>query len=195
MVAVVATAADPVKKTVVEKPHKLKGLILPEPKEESLGYRLFDAGKFTISPFAAVRLGNDSKTVSGKCNTTSQQVGNDENWAGGLALTYYPLGNVAVEVSALTYHATGHSVIDTIDEAGVNFKWYVPIRATGWAPYGIVGYTGDTANHDHLGNIGAGLAWNLRRVEVFLDGQYRNNFENNDRSNQFLARCGVGLTW
>lgn len=137
----------------------------------------WEAGTWTVSPFAATKRTEISQS-NGK-------------WGGGLALTYAPKANIEVEVSALSYSLTDRPVLDSFDEGAVNFKGYLPLGKSGWAPYGLIGYTRDHANDANLMNAGAGLSWRWKFAEAFADGQYRQGFVNN--GNQFLFRVGGGF--
>jgi len=139
----------------------------------------FDAERFTISPFAAHKVTEFGKSTG--------------KWAGGLALSYAPVDHIAIEASALSYKLQDNPVVESIDEAAINFKGYLPLGHSDWAPYGLIGYTRDHANDDNLMNAGAGLAYHYQWLEAFADGQYRQNFAS--RGNQFLFRAGLGFSF
>jgi len=139
----------------------------------------YDAGTWTISPVVAYKATEISRT-SGQ-------------WAGGLAASYAIVDNIAIEVSALSYDLTDSPVVDSFDEGAVNFKGYLPIGKSGFAPFGLIGYTRDHAGDEDLMNAGAGLAYRYKFVEAFVDGQYRQSFTSH--GNQFLFRAGLGITF
>ena len=150
-------------------------LAAPEPKPLLVLDGPFDAGRFSITPFAAHKL---------------NETGKNGRWAGGIALQYQAVDNVGIEVSALSY-VTDDPVIETFDEGAVNFKGYLPL-GKGFAPYGLIGYTRDHANDRDLMNTGAGLAWRWRALELFADGQYRTDFS---YGSEILLRAGLGFGW
>jgi hypothetical protein len=143
--------------------------------------RPFDAGKFSLTPFAGYKITEIGKTTG--------------KWAGGMALAYQPVDNIAIEASALSYQLEDSPVIETIDEAALNFKGYLPLGRSGFAPFGLMGYTRDHAQDRNLMNLGAGIAYRYKRVEVALEGQYRTTFEFEDRPSELLLRLAGGFTW
>lgn len=154
--------------------------------EAKSGLGLFDAGRVSISPFAAAKY-----TEVGR---TSRKLG------GGLAVSYAVVDNIAVEVGALSYKLTDNTLLDSIDESAVNFKGYLPLAKSinlivpvDLAPYGLIGYTRDIAHDDNLMNAGAGVSLRFSHVELFADGQYRQAFVH--AGNQFLFRVGLGATF
>lgn len=171
-------AAPPVKVDRPNPPVKIDrpGLTsqIPVVKETSL----YAASQFSLVPFAAVRFTEFNKTT--------------EKWAGGLALSYAPVDNIEIEAAAISYKLQDDPVIESFDEGSVNFKGYLPLGKSGWAPYGLVGYTRDHANDENMINVGAGLAYRLSRVRAFVDGQYRRD-PTDERASQALFRLGLGI--
>lgn len=139
----------------------------------------YDAGQFTISPFYGLKA-TEFGTQTGKS-------------AGGIALAYTVVDNIEAEVSALSYKYESEPLIESIDEAAVNFKGYLPFGKSGVAPYGLIGYTRDHALDDNYMNAGAGIAFRYKLASAFVDGQYNQNFST--RGNQFRFRAGIGLTF
>ena len=141
----------------------------------------FDAGRFNVSPFAAL-----------KVTEIGQKTG---KWAGGIALSYSAADNVDVEVSALSYQLTDDPVVESFDEGAVNFKGYLPLGQSGFAPYGLIGYTRDHPADQNLMNAGAGLEFRLERARFFAEGQYQTTFQFQERENRFQFRIGGGLSF
>ena len=124
---------------------------LPSPAKEPELSGPFAAGQFSLTPFGAYKVTEFGKSTG--------------KWAGGLALAYTLVDNVAVEASALSYSLTDSPVVDSFDEGSVTFKGYLPLGKSGFAPYGLLGYTRDHAQDQNLMHAGAGLAWRYRYVE------------------------------
>lgn len=139
----------------------------------------YDAGAFSIAPLVTYKATEIAKT-SGQ-------------WGGGLALSYALVNNIEIEVSAVSYGLTDSPVVDSFDEGAVNFKGYLPLGRSGWAPFGLLGYTRDHANDANLMNAGAGLAYRYKRVQAFVQGQYGQAFVS--RGNEFRFGAGLGLTF
>lgn len=139
----------------------------------------YDANTFTLSPVVAY------KTT--EINSTTGKI------AGGLAASWAPVDNIAIEASALSYSLTGAPVVDSFDEGAINFKGFIPIGASGFAPFGLIGYTRDHENDRNLMNAGAGLSWRYKLVEAGVDGQWRNDFSSH--GNEFLFRGFLGFTF
>jgi hypothetical protein len=82
----------------------------------------------------------------------------------------------------------------------VNFKGYLPIGATGLAPYAFIGYTHgfdqDTPEshpNENRMNGGAGFEYCLgERVKLFADGRWTHNFST---IGHMLFRMGGGMTF
>jgi hypothetical protein len=157
-------------------------LAAPEPPAPKMPAELsspFAAGQFSLTPFGACKVTEFGKSTG--------------KWAGGLALSYTLVDNVAIEASALSYSLTDAPVVDSFDEGAVTFKGYLPLGKSGLAPYGLLGYVRDHAQDQNFMSAGAGLAWRYGYVEAFADGQYRTDFA--ARGNQFLFRAGIGLSF
>jgi hypothetical protein len=142
-------------------------------------FRAYAAGHWQISPFYAYQA-----TELGRFNGRQ---------AAGVAVGYLLADNIEVEVSALSYRWQRDPVIDTIDEAAVDFKGFLPLGHSGLAPFGLIGYTRDHALDQNLMNAGAGLDWRYRWFHAFVDGRYRQSFVSH--GNQFLFRLGAGITF
>lgn len=138
---------------------------------------LYASGRFDISPYAAY-----------KCTEIGKQNG---KLGGGLAVSYFLANNIAAEASFLSYGYDNAPMADSFDEAAVNLKGYLPLGTSGLAPYILLGYTRELPNSGNFANAGVGLAATSGRLQVFLDFQYRNDFQSD--GNQFLGRIGGGF--
>lgn len=137
----------------------------------------FAKGKWNASPFASYRV-NEIGAHNGKLG-------------GGLAVGYAPADNVAIEVETLSEGYHGSPVTSSLDEAGVNFKGYLPLKDTGLAPYGFIGYTRNLRVDDNRMNAGAGLEYRATEiVGLFADGRWTHNFE---QSGHALFRLGASI--
>ena len=135
-------------------------------------------GRFTLAPVVSYRTTEWAKTT--------------DKLGGGLALSFMVANNLSIEASAISYNATDTpSAWDTFDEGAVNLKGYLPLRASGFAPYGFVGYTRDHQFDDNLGNIGVGLAYRWKFIEASVDAQGNHTFEN--RGAQMRLRASLGI--
>jgi hypothetical protein len=124
---------------------------------------LFGAGQWRLSPFASYRAHELTKF--------------DGKFGGGLALSYAPAQNVAIELETLSEAVDDSHWADAFTEAGVNFKGYLPLGATGLAPYGFLGYTRNLQIDENRMNAGAGIAWRTgKHFELFADGRWTHNF-------------------
>ena len=123
----------------------------------------YAAGTFAVAPFASYRV-HEFGRFNGK-------------FGGGLAASYFAADNVAVELETLSEHFDDSHWADAFTEAGVNFKGYLPLGATGLAPYLLIGYTRNLQIDENRMNAGAGLEWRAsKRVGVFLDGRWTHDF-------------------
>ena len=123
----------------------------------------YAAGSFTLAPFVSYRVHEFGK-FNGKLG-------------GGLALSYFAAENVAVEVETLSEHFDDSHWADAFTEAGVNFKGYLPIGATGLAPYILIGYTRNLQIDENRMNAGAGVEWRAtKRFGLFADGRWTHDF-------------------
>lgn len=152
--------------------------VLTPPKEDA---GLFDAGRFNVSPFAALKFTEANKTTG--------------KWGGGLALSYSPADNIDVEVSAASYSLTDSPVVESFDEGSVSFKGYLPIGQSGLAPYGLIGYTRDHPNDQNLADIGAGVELRAKHVRAFVEGRYETTLQFQNRDNRFQLRIGGGFSF
>lgn len=142
---------------------------------------LFDAGRFNVSPFAALKVTEASKTTG--------------KWGGGVALSYSVVDNIDVEVSALSYKLTDSPVVESFDEGSATFKGYLPIGKTGLAGYGLIGYTRDHPEDKNFADFGAGLELRSERFRAFVEGKYETSFQFEDKDNRFQLRIGGGLSF
>lgn len=123
----------------------------------------YAAGTFAVAPFASYRVHEFGK-LNGKLG-------------GGLAFSYFAADNVAVELETLSEHFDDSHWADAFTEAGVNFKGYLPLGATGLAPYLLVGYTRNLQIDENRMNAGAGIEWRAsKRFGVFADGRWTHDF-------------------
>lgn len=141
----------------------------------------YAAGRVTISPFASYRA-HELGSFNGK-------------FGGGLAIEYAPVNNIGIELSTLSEGIDQSPLIDSLKEVGVNFKGYLPIGKSGFAPYGFIGYTRELHESEEANrmNAGAGIAWRpTKRLSAFADGQWTHNFRTLGHA---LFRMGGGLTF
>lgn len=139
----------------------------------------YDANSFTISPMVAYKTTEIGKTTG--------------KFGGGLAVSYAPVDNIEIEAAAISYRVSDAPVVSSVDEASANFKGYLPLGKSGFAPYGIIGYTRDIKSDENLMNAGVGIAFRYSHVNAFADGVYQNSFLSH--GNRFLLRAGFGVTF
>ena len=136
----------------------------------------WDAGQWTISPFGSYR---------------AHEIGKfNGRFGAGLAVSYAPVDNIAVELETLGETWRTDPWIDTLEEAGVNFKGYLPFGSSGLAGYGFIGYTRNLQEDQNRMNAGAGLEVRAKRVYAFGDGRWTHDFVDYGHA---LFRLGVGL--
>ncbi len=162
--------------------------------ERSTPESFFAKGTWAVSPFASYRV-HEFGAADGK-------------FGGGLALSYFAADNLAVELETVSEHFDDSHWADSFTEAGVNAKGYLPLGATGFAPYLLVGYTragldgvsphqnGATesrATGQNRMNAGAGIEWRAtKRFGVFADGRWTHDF---DTLGHALFRVGGNLSF
>lgn len=139
----------------------------------------FAAGQWSVSPFAAYKI-----TELGK---TTGTIG------GGIGLSYAPADNIAIEASATSYRLQDDTVIESVDEAAINGKGYLPIGKSGFAPFGLIGYTRDHAQDRNLMNAGVGLAYRVSRFNGEVSAAVRTDYKR--RSAEGLLCASFGLTF
>lgn len=172
-------------------------------KQEESPYK---AGVVTASPFASYRVHEFGKF--------------DGKWGGGLAVDYSFTKNLTLELSTLSEgYSHGEAAVNSLDEASANFKFYVPIKNSGLAPYGLLGYTHDLNSGDddwrtriepqsecqdptfishsrdrgdNRMNAGVGIEYRYKFAKVFADGVWSHDFE---ALGHALFRIGGGLTF
>lgn len=156
----------------------------------------YHAGQFTVAGFGSYR----AATLDAL----------DGRFGGGSEVSYFVKDNIAVALEALTENV-GHSAID---EAGLNFKGYLPIKNSGFAPYGLLGvshsfegasFTQSTFDKkkgemttttvlkdgDWRFNAGAGVEFRAYKTfGVFADGRWTHDF---DHLGHALFRVGANL--
>jgi len=136
----------------------------------------WDAGAWTISPFASYR---------------AHELGEfDGRFGGGLAVSYAPVDNIAIELETLSETWRTDPWIDSLEEAGVNFKGYLPFGSTGLAGYGFIGYTRALRQDQNRMNAGAGIEVRAEQVYAFADGRWADDFS---EPVHFLFRIGGGV--
>lgn len=139
----------------------------------------FAEGTVTLSPFASYRVHEFGK-FNGKVG-------------GGLALSYFVADNIALEAETLSEHFDDSHWADAFTEAGVNLKGYLPLGATGLAPYILVGYTRALQHDENRMNAGAGIAYHVSKsVQLFADGRWTHDFRTLGHA---LFRVGGGISF
>lgn len=139
----------------------------------------YAAGTFAASPFVSYRV--------------HQSRGPNNEVGGGLALSYFPADNFAVELETLSEDLDDSHWADAFTEAGVNCKGYLPLGATGLAPYLLIGYTRNLQEDDNRMNAGAGVEWRAtKRFGLFADGRWTHNF---DTLGHALFRVGGNIAF
>lgn len=142
----------------------------------------YSKGTVTVSPFASYRAHEFGK-FNGK-------------FGGGIALSYFPVDNVAVELETLS-EGFGSHLYNSFTEAGANLKGYIPIGSSGFAPYFLAGYTrgglDGIESTDNRINVGAGVEWHAsKRFGLFADGRWTHDFETLGHS---LFRLGGNVSF
>lgn len=143
----------------------------------------YAAGTWSVSPFVSYRVHEFGK-FNGKAG-------------GGVALSYFAADNFAVELETLSEHFDDSHWADAFTEAGVNFKGYLPLARSGFAPYFLVGYTrggldGVGPNENRM-NAGAGVEWRAaKRFGLFADARWTHDFKTLGHA---LFRVGGNLSF
>jgi hypothetical protein len=135
-------------------------------------------GRFSVSPFASYRL-HEFDSLDGELGA-------------GLALGYMVAKNIEIEVETLSEHLDDSNWADAFTEAGVNFKGYLPVGRSGFAPYGFIGYTRNLQVDENRMNAGAGIAYRYKQVGLFADGRWTHDFGVNDPVSYGHALFRVG---
>lgn len=139
----------------------------------------FAAGTWSVSPFASYRVHEFGK-FNGKAGA-------------GLALSYFAADNFAVELETLSEQFDDSHWADAFTEAGVNFKGYLPLGRSGFAPYLLVGYTRNLQIDENRMNAGAGIEWRATKTfGLFADGRWTHDFESLGHA---LFRVGGNLSF
>lgn len=134
----------------------------PDPVQPAVE-SVYAAGTFAASPFVSYRVHELGK-FNGKLGA-------------GLALSYFAADNVAVELETLSEQFDDSHWADAFTEAGVNFKGYLPLGRSGFAPYLLVGYTRNLRIDENRMNAGAGVEWRAtKRFGIFADGRWTHDF-------------------
>lgn len=137
----------------------------------------YDAGRFSLEPFAAVRLTEFSKTTA--------------QWGGGVALGYQLKKNVGAQLSVLSYGLTDRPVIESVDEISADLKAYLPLGSSGLAPFGILGYTRDHAQDANMLDAGLGVGLRGGRFQAEAFAKVQTDFHR--RSARLLIGASVGV--
>jgi hypothetical protein len=136
-------------------------------------------GTWTVSPFASYRV-HEFGEFNGEIG-------------GGLALSYFPKDNIAIEVETLSEDIDDSNWADAFTEAGVNLKGYLPLGATGLAPYFLIGYTRGFDLDENRMNAGAGIEWRATKTfGLFADGRWTHDF---DTLGHALIRVGGNVSF
>jgi len=121
-------------------------------------------GQFSISPFASYRVREFDGVL--------------DRFGGGLAVGYQLTRNLTLEAETISEGLQPFPIINSIAEAGMNLKAYLPLGNTGLAPYGLLGYThGFKPTEENRMNAGAGLELRANKYfAVFADGRWTHDF-------------------
>lgn len=154
----------------------------------------YTAGQFTVAGFGSYRAAEVSQL--------------DGRFGYGSEVGYFLKDNLSLNLEAITENPR-HSAID---EAGLNFKGYLPLGKTGFASYGLLGATrtfeGETFTQVHKAkkhtttittirdgdwrfNAGAGVEFRASQTfGVFADGRWTHDFNTLGHA---LFRVGANL--
>jgi hypothetical protein len=156
----------------------------------------YAAGQWTVAGFASYRA-HEFNSLGGR-------------FGGGAEVSYFLKDNVALALESLTEDA-GHAALD---ETGLNLKGFLPIRHTGFAPYGLLGvshcWEGASRTRatydkkegsltqttirdagDWRFNAGAGVEFRASKTfGVFADGRWTHDFKTLGHA---LFRVGANL--
>jgi len=134
----------------------------PAPAPAKTEVDAYAAGQVTVSPFASYRT-HEFGRYNGK-------------FGAGLALSYSATRNLSIELETLGERFDSDDWIQSLTEAGANFKFYVPLKH-GFAPYALLGYTRNLDEDQNRMNAGAGLEWRVsRHLAAFADGRWTHDF-------------------
>ncbi len=123
----------------------------------------YAAGTFAVSPFVSYRV-HELGHFNGKLGA-------------GLAASYFVADNFAIEAETLSEHLDDSHWADAFTEAGMNFKGYLPLGRSGFAPYILLGYTRNLQIDENRMNAGAGIEWRAaKRFGLFADGRWTQDF-------------------
>lgn len=139
----------------------------------------YAAGTWSVSPFASYRV-HEFGEFNGKAG-------------GGVALSYFAADNVAIEAETLSEGLDDSHWADAFTEAGVNLKGYLPLGRSGFAPYGLIGYTRGFDLDENRMNAGAGIEWRAAKTfGLFADGRWTHDFRTLGHA---LFRVGGNLSF
>lgn len=139
----------------------------------------FAPKQFSVSPFASYRVRNFDGVL--------------ERFGGGLAVGYSFSRNLTLEAETLSEGVHRLPLQNSITEAGLNLKSYVPLGTSGLAPYALIGYThGFKPVEESRFNAGAGLELRAKYLAVFADGRWTHDFRNVGHA---LFRVGASIRW
>jgi hypothetical protein len=141
----------------------------------------YEKGQLNVLPFASAHI-NDSKP----------------DYGGGLAIGYSLSKNSVLEAEAVSTGASGTDTFQTfLRDLGANLKLYVPVKTTGFAPYGIFGYRYDLQDSENQITAGIGVEHRFKLIGiaggVFLDGRFIHGFTQafDEFGNEGIVRLGV----
>jgi hypothetical protein len=143
--------------------------------------KLYQKGDVILAPFASLRV--------------AEFDGDLESFGGGALLQYHLTDQLALETSFVSEKVYFHdqSFWDSFKEFGLNAKYYLPLSNSGFAPYGLLGWTYDLQRVENRMNAGAGIEYRFSKsISAFGDGQWTHDFR---KVGQALFRVGAGYNF
>ncbi len=148
---------------------------MPGKVDEKIPESQFIAGKFSVSPFASLRL-----------------VDSNEEFGAGLSAAYSITDRLTLEAEVVGEDFNDQDILESFRELGGNLKYYFPIGTGGFAPYLIGGYKRDLVIHENRLAAGAGLELRKNQFAVFADARVVHGFNQDidELGNEVLIRLG-----
>jgi len=138
--------------------------------------------RISISPFASYRV-HEFGQFNGKLG-------------GGLAAGFAITPRLTLEAEVLAERFDDSHWLDSLTEAGANFKFYVLKPGSRLNPYALIGYTRNLDFDQNRMNAGAGLEVRLGdHASVFADGRWTHDFGTTEPVSLGHAMFRGGLNW
>ena len=157
-------------------------------QSSAAGVNLYNAHEFNLDIFGTRAF----------ANSDSDRLFYEDNWGGGLALSYFLTRYIGVGIDGQLLEASG----DTVGTSSLNATFRLPLGDSGVAVYGLGGvgliFNPDDLYNDHgedddtlfTGHVGAGAEWRFTEgFGAFTDWRYKFN----ERGNSDYSELRMGL--